>query len=109
MIDWIVSQTWSNGKVGTWGPSALGVIQYQTAKEKHPNHICAVPQVASPQQSYDGYFYGGVLEKSYLQQLDAWAMDFRPQCLETLIIAILGHLLKIIVGTRKISLFLHYK
>jgi uncharacterized protein len=71
VIDWIVSQTWSNGKVGTWGPSALGVIQYQTAKEKHPNHICAVPQVASPQQSYDGYFYGGVLEKSYLQQLDA--------------------------------------
>jgi predicted acyl esterase len=71
VIEWIVSQSWSNGKVGTWGPSALGVIQYQTAKEKHPNHICAVPQVATPQQSYDGYFFGGVLEKSYLQQLDA--------------------------------------
>ena len=57
--------------MGTWGPSALGGIQYQTAKEKHPNHICAVPIVAHPQQSYDSYFCGGVLEKSRLQQLDA--------------------------------------
>jgi len=70
-IDWIIAQTWSNGKVGTWGPSALGVIQYQTAKENHPNHICTVPMVAQPQTAYDGYFYGGVLEKSRLEQLDA--------------------------------------
>jgi predicted acyl esterase len=71
VIDWIVSQTWSNGLVGTWGPSALGVIQYQTAKENHPNHTCAVPMVAHPQTSYENYFYGGILEKSYLQTLDA--------------------------------------
>jgi predicted acyl esterase len=71
VIDWIVSQSWSNDKVGTWGPSALGVIQYQTAKENHPNHTCAVPMVAQPQTAYDGYFYGGVLEKSRLEQLDA--------------------------------------
>jgi len=71
VIDWIVAQTWSNGLVGTWGPSALGGIQYQTAKENHPNHTCAVPMVAHPQTSYDGYFYGGVLEKARLQTLDA--------------------------------------
>lgn len=70
VIDWIVAQPWSSGKVGTWGPSALGGIQYQTAREKHPNHTCAVPLVAHPQQSYDSYFYGGVLEKSRLQSLD---------------------------------------
>lgn len=70
VIDWIVTQSWNNGKVGTWGPSALGVIQYQTAKENHPNHTCAVPLVAHPQTSYDSYFYGGVLEKSRLQTLD---------------------------------------
>ncbi len=71
VIDWIVAQTWSNGKVGTWGPSALGVVQYNTMKENHPNHICAVPLVAQPQTAYDTYFYGGVLEKSRLAQLDA--------------------------------------
>lgn len=71
VIEWIVAQPWSNGKVGTWGPSALGGIQYLTAKENHPNHTCAVPIVAHPQTAYDGYFYGGVLEKSRLQTMDA--------------------------------------
>ena len=32
-VDWIAAQPWSNGKVGTWGPSALGKVQFQTAKE----------------------------------------------------------------------------
>jgi uncharacterized protein len=71
IIEWITQQTWSDGKVGTWGPSALGVIQYQTAREKHPAHICAVPLVAAPDQSYAQYYYGGVLEIAYLAQLDA--------------------------------------
>ena len=71
VIEWIKNQTWSNGKIGTWGPSALGQIQYLTMKEQHPNHICAVPLVAQPQTSYETYYYGGVLEKSRLEQLDA--------------------------------------
>ena len=71
VIEWISSQNWSNGKVGTWGPSALGQVQYNTMKEGHPNHVCAVPLVAQPQTAYDSYYYGGVLEKSRLEQLDA--------------------------------------
>jgi uncharacterized protein len=71
VIEWISEQTWSNQKVGTWGPSALGKIQYETAREQHPNHICAVPVVAHPQTFYEGYYYGGALEKAYLEQLDA--------------------------------------
>lgn len=78
VLEWIKAQTWANGKVGTWGPSALGSIQYQTAKEKHPNHTCAVPVVAHPQQSYDSYFYGGVLEKSRLQTLDLLGYGLSP-------------------------------
>lgn len=71
VMDWMVAQTWCNGHIGTWGPSALGVIQYQTAKEQHPAHRCAVPLVADPGTTYDSYFYGGVLEKARLQTLDA--------------------------------------
>ena len=78
VIEWIVAQPWSSGKVGTWGPSALGGIQYQTAREKHPNHTCAVPMVAHPQQSYDSYFYGGVLEKARLQSLDILGFGLSP-------------------------------
>lgn len=71
VIDWIVQQEWSNSKVGTWGPSALGKIQYQTAKEQHPAHICAVPLVASPEFLYQTYYPNGVYRKEYLDQLDA--------------------------------------
>lgn len=78
VINWIIAQPWSGGRVGTWGPSALGVVQYNTAKEHHPNHTCAVPLVAQPQSAYDGYFYGGVLEKSRLEQLDALGYGLSP-------------------------------
>jgi len=81
VIDWIIAQPWSNGKVGTWGPSALGGVQYSTMKEQHPNHICAVPLVSQPQTAYDSYFYGGVLEKSRLAQLDALGYDLSANVL----------------------------
>lgn len=70
VIDWIVQQSWSNGKVGTWGPSALGKVQFLTLKEKHPNHICAVPLVAGPQFNYQEYFPGGAARTEYIEQLD---------------------------------------
>lgn len=78
ICDWIVDQTWHKSKIGTWGPSALGGIQYNLAKEHHPNHTCAVPLVAHPQQSYDSYFYGGVLEEARLNQLDALGYGLSP-------------------------------
>lgn len=78
VCEWIADQVWHKDRIGTWGPSALGVIQYQTAREQHPNHTCAVPLVAHPQQSYDSYYYGGVLEKARLQQLDLLGYGLSP-------------------------------
>ena len=69
-IEWITQQSWSDGKVATWGPSALGKCQFQTAKEQHPAHICAIPQVAGPQFDYLEYYHGGVYRTEYLEQLD---------------------------------------
>lgn len=71
VCDWIVAQSWHADRIGTWGPSALGGIQYQLMAKDHPNHTCAVPQVATGSQAYDSYFYGGVLEEARLNQLDA--------------------------------------
>ncbi|MBK5285938.1 MAG: CocE/NonD family hydrolase [Bacteroidia bacterium] len=71
VIQWITSQPWSDGKVGTWGPSALGVIQFQTAKKHPPGLICSVPIVASPVTSYFDYYPGGDLRTEYVQQLAA--------------------------------------
>lgn len=57
--EWIAAQPWSNGRVGTWGSSALGLIQFQTAFQ-HPPHLgCCNIQVMFFQTRYDSYFYGG--------------------------------------------------
>lgn len=33
VVEWIAAQSWSDGQVGTWGPSALGNVQFQTAEK----------------------------------------------------------------------------
>jgi predicted acyl esterase len=71
IVEWIAQQTWSDGKIGTWGPSALGKIQYQTAKENPPHLTCCVPLVAGSQFEYNEYYPGGVYRTEYVQQLDA--------------------------------------
>ena len=78
ICQWISEQDWHRDRIGTWGPSALGGIQYQTAREDHPNHTCAVPLVATGHQSYDSYFTGGVLEEARLYQLDALGYGLSP-------------------------------
>ena len=70
VVEWIATQTWSNGKIGTWGPSALGKIQFQTAKENPPHLTCIAPLVAAPQFDYSEYYPGGVYRTEYVQQLD---------------------------------------
>ena len=70
-VQWIAQQPWSNGKVGTWGPSALGRVQFMTEKENPPNLVCMVPQVAGPQYDYQEYFPNGDYRTEYVEQLDA--------------------------------------
>ena len=82
VIEWITQQAWSDGKVGTWGPSALGKIQYMTAREQHPNHICAVPMVAGSQFEYQEYFPNGVLRTEYVDQLDALGYNMKNALLQ---------------------------
>jgi predicted acyl esterase len=69
-VQWIAQQTWSNGKVGTWGPSALGRVQFQTAQKNPPNLTCICPLVAGPQYDYTEYFPNGCLRTEYVEQLD---------------------------------------
>lgn len=78
VCEWISQQVWHKDRIGTWGPSALGGVQYSTAKEHHPNHTCAVPLVAHPQQAYDAYFENGVLEEARLQTLDLLGYGLSP-------------------------------
>jgi putative CocE/NonD family hydrolase len=72
-VDWLVSQEWSNGKVGTAGCSYLGETQVVLAAAKHPNHAAAIPMSASsgfyaPGRAWAS-FDGGVFE---LAQTAGW-------------------------------------
>jgi len=66
VIEWIGQQSWSNGKVGMWGISAVGAVQYQAAIQKPPHLVCIVPSSAHPGFPYQQFYYGGVLELYHL-------------------------------------------
>ncbi len=70
VVEWINVQSWSDGKIGMWGPSALGNIQFMTAKNKPPALDCCVPEVAGPHTAYAHYFQGGCVGVETLQTLD---------------------------------------
>lgn len=46
VIDWIVKQPWSNGKVGMIGGSYLGFSQWAAAKNLHPALKTIIPQAS---------------------------------------------------------------
>ncbi|MED5621728.1 CocE/NonD family hydrolase [Ideonella sp. BN130291] len=68
-LDWITRQPWSNGKVGTFGCSALGELQYALARARHPAHAAMIPLGAGGalgsamgRHEYFGVFEGGVFQ-----------------------------------------------
>lgn len=78
-ITWVTRQSWSNGKVGTWGCSSGGENQLSLTTMNHPAHKAAVIMGAAtgygrlPGFSDRGVFYtGGV-------PVLAWAWWYRNQ------------------------------
>lgn len=76
-VEWVAQQRWSDGKVGMWGPSALGKVQFYTAIEKPPHLVCGVPMVAEYGYRYDQFYHGGVLKKSYVDTLKGVGFNIR--------------------------------
>lgn len=68
-LDWIVAQPWSNGRVGTYGCSALGETQYVLARAHHPALRAMAPQgaggaigSAAQRHAYFGLWEGGIFQ-----------------------------------------------
>jgi predicted acyl esterase len=68
-VEWIAKQPWSDGKVGTWGGSALGKQQFDTAAQKPPHLVCCVPLIACMGQMYEFYYAGGVYREAHVKIL----------------------------------------
>lgn len=67
-LAWIASRDWSNGKVATVGPSALGITQYFTAGANPPELVCQGVMVASPNLHKHSVFQGGEFRKSLVEK-----------------------------------------
>lgn len=81
-LEWISSQEWCNGKIGTWGPSALGIAQYLMAPNAPNSLKCQLPMVATP-DIYEAMFRGGELRR---ELIIPWmeGNGFPPETLESL-------------------------
>ncbi len=82
-VEWLASRDWSNGKVGTWGGSALGKQQLDTAAEHPPHLVCAVPLIASMGTGYDQFYEGGVFLEAHTQRLQQLGFPIPPLIKDT--------------------------
>jgi len=78
IIAWIVQQPWSDGQVITWGGSALGQIQYQTAAHKPAGLVGIMPMVADPRTSYAKQYHDGVMVYERLVATDSLGFGLSP-------------------------------
>jgi hypothetical protein len=67
IIDWIVSQPWSNGLVGATGVSYPGMAAQQLAAYGHPALKAIVPMSDTYDQYEDLLFPGGVFNEAFMQ------------------------------------------
>lgn len=68
-VEWIAKQTWSDGKIGTYGGSALGDVQFKTASENPPHLVCAVPMVKDFKVTFEQFYFGGEYRKEQTEAL----------------------------------------
>lgn len=57
-VEWIVKQPWSNGRIGTFGGSAMGVTQNMISVLPPP-HLTCQAVVMAPSSLYDTAYTGG--------------------------------------------------
>jgi len=71
-LRWIINQSWSNGKVVTYGLSALGIVQYCLAGANPSNLTCQYVQVATPNLYANAVYQGGEFRKNLVED---WLSD----------------------------------
>jgi len=67
-LAWIAQQSWSNGKIATFGGSALGINQYYMAGANPPNLACQYISVATPNLYEHGVYQGGQFRKYLVEE-----------------------------------------
>lgn len=66
-VEWIARQSWSNGKIGTFGGSAGAITQMGLAGRTPPHLVCQHLTVGSPSFFHDGVYPGGAFKKAMIE------------------------------------------
>ncbi len=67
-VEWIATQPWSNGKVGTWGGSALSIAQYLMAGASPPHLVAQHLNVGAPSMYRDIVYRDGAFRKNLIEE-----------------------------------------
>lgn len=80
-VEWLVKQPWCNGKIGTWGGSALGITQLLLAGTGTNRVSAQHITVGAPSMYFDGVYPGGEFRKSMIED---WLRitQFNPNALK---------------------------
>ena len=68
-VEWLAKSSYTNGKIGTWGASALGITQLLMAPSAPPHLKCQYVLIAAASLYHQGLFPGGILLK---HQAESW-------------------------------------
>jgi uncharacterized protein len=68
-VEWLAHSPYTNGKIGTWGASALGITQLLLAPSQPPHLLCQYLIVAPGSLYHHAIFQGGKLLKN---QTEGW-------------------------------------
>lgn len=74
-VEWLAKSPYTNGKIGTWGPSALGITQLLMAPAAPPHLKCQYMVVAAASLYHHGLYPGGKLLK---HQAESWLGIYAP-------------------------------
>lgn len=67
IVDWIIRQPWSNGRVGSFGSSYAGTAAEYLAVLGHPAVRIVIPRFNHPDAYRDICFPGGLFNKRFIQ------------------------------------------
>jgi putative CocE/NonD family hydrolase len=65
-VEWLAAQSWSNGKVGSFGGSFAGFNQYLLAGELPPHLVALFPRQAACDLRKEWVYRGGALELGFI-------------------------------------------
>lgn len=66
-VEWIASQSWCDGNIGTEGSSAMGITQLMMAPAVPPHLTCQFIDVACPSLYHDAVFQNGTFRNALVE------------------------------------------